>query len=485
MLVTVRISLGTYMYFQRFTFILLLYFVALIPSIASSYSDYLPKENHYDSSISTPESLHGSNSAYRPSDHYDILIKNGRVIDGSGKVGFISDIGIKNGRIKQIGKLNTASADQVINAKNMVVSPGFIDLHSHADHNLLRNPDMENGIRQGITTVLAGNCGGSPLPIASYMMSAQEKGISFNLALLVGHNTIRKKVMGRGSRVPTTSEQAQMEALLEEAMIDGAFGMSTGLKYIPGAYSSTEEIVLLAKIAAKYDGFYATHMREEGQDIVKSVEESLSIGREANLPVHISHHKIIGSTMWGTSQKTLNMLDEARAAGIDVSADQYPYTASSTTLSILFPAWSLAGGQTEIVKRLSNPEIRAKVKLGIIHNIRFDRAGGDPARVTIATMPSNPSLVGKNLAEVTAIKGREITIENAAETLMDLQMAGGGDGIFHAMDEKDVIRIMKDPYVSIASDGSAVDFGKSVPHPRNYGTFVRVLGKYVREDKKL
>ncbi|MCJ8272940.1 MAG: amidohydrolase family protein, partial [Psychrosphaera sp.] len=361
-----------------------------------------------------------------PPAHYDILIKNGRVVDGTGKAGFIADIAVKNGKIIQIGKLNTASADQIINAKGMVVSPGFIDLHSHADHNILRNPDMENGIRQGITTVLSGNCGGSPLPIADFMTSVQQKRISVNLALLVGHNTIRKKVMGRDSRTPSLAEQAQMEALLEQAMKDGAFGLSTGLKYIPGAYSSTQEIVALAKIAAKYDGFYATHMREEGLDIVKSVAESLSIGRKAHLPVHISHHKIIGPTMWGSSLKTLNMLNEARAEGLDVSADQYPYTASSTTLSILFPAWSLAGGQTEILKRLADSKIRARVKAGIIDNIRFDRAGGDPARVTISSVPSDPTLAGKNLAEVTVLKGQGLSMVMALAFSPDGKLVASG-----------------------------------------------------------
>lgn len=416
---------------------------------------------------------------------YDIIIKNGLVVDGTGKAGFLADVAIRDGEILRVGSLSGAVATKVINAEGMVVAPGFIDLHSHADRNIRKNPDIENKIRQGITTILGGNCGGSPLPLGQYMASVKEQGISLNMALLVGHNTIRKSVMGKVNRTPTMAEQAEMEVLMEQAMKDGAFGLSTGLKYIPGAYAKTEEVIALAKIASKYDGFYATHMREEGEEIMGSIEETLEIGRQADLPVHISHHKIVGLTMWGTSKKTLALLDAARKGGLDITLDQYPYTASSTTLSILFPAWALAGGQDEIIKRLDNPETREKIKKGIIHNIRYDRAGGDPARVFISSFPPEPSLNGKNLAEVTAMKGREITIENAAETLMDLQYAGGGRGIFHAMDDEDVVRIMKNPYVSIATDGSAVEYGKSVPHPRSYGTFPRVLRKYVKEDKIL
>lgn len=416
---------------------------------------------------------------------YDILIKNGLIVDGSGKSGFRADVAIREGKILRIGTLKNVAAGKIIDANGMVVAPGFIDLHSHADRNILRNPHVENNIRQGITTVLAGNCGGSPLPLGSFMTSVSDKGISLNMALLVGHNTIRKSVMGKDNRTPTAAEQAEMEALMEQAMKDGAFGLSTGLKYIPGAYAKTDEVIALAKVASGLDGFYATHMREEGKLVIKSIEETLQIGAQAHIPVHISHHKVVGKTMWGTSVETLSTIDKARKEGIDVTLDQYPYTASSTTLSILFPAWSLAGGQEEIMKRLDNPKIREKIKQGIVDNIRYDRGSGDPARVFISAFAPEPSLAGKNLAEVTALKGRKITIENAAETLMDLQYAGGGRGVFHAMDEKDVTRIMKDPYVSIATDGSAVDYGESVPHPRNYGTFPRVLRKYVREDKIL
>jgi len=414
---------------------------------------------------------------------YDILIKNGFVVDGTGKNGFLADIAIKDGKIHQIGTFAKTTSKKTIDASGMVVAPGFIDLHSHADRNIMKHPDVENNIRQGITTVLAGNCGSSPLPLAKYMDSLMAKGISLNMALLAGHNTIRKAVMGKENRSPTKTEQAHMEKLMEQAMTDGAFGLSTGLKYVPGAYAKTDEVVALAKVASAHKGFYATHMREEGKQILASIDETLAIGREARIPVHISHHKVVGKTMWGTSRKTLSTINNARNAGLDVTLDQYPYTASSTTLSILFPAWALAGGQKEIKKRLDDPQTREKVKQGIIDNIHFDRGAGDPARVYISAYKPDPALAGKNLAEVTALKGRKVTVENAAETLMDLLYVGEGRGVFHAMDEEDVVRIMKNLHVSVATDGSAVEYGKAVPHPRNYGTFPRVLRKYVKEDK--
>ena len=416
----------------------------------------------------------------------DLLIVNGSIVDGTGAPSYRGDIAVSDGRIIEIGDLDGQSAKEVIDADGLVVAPGFIDLHSHGEKEIRDMPDAINYIHQGITTMLGGNCGGSPLPLGPFIKEVEDIGIAINLALLAGHNTLRRKVMGSVNREPTPDELAEMEAILNQAMLDGAFGMSTGLKYIPGAYSKTDEVVALAKIVSAHGGIYASHMREEGLGLIAAVEETIAIGREAGLPVHISHHKVVGKTMWGSSETTLAMIDEARSNGLDVTADQYPYSASSTGLRVLFPAWSLEGGNKQIAQRLEDPETRAKIKAGIIENIHYDRGGGDPARIFVATYPADKSLEGKNIAEIVKMRGLEPTVESAAEVLMDLQSTRpGGKGIFHAMSEEDVERIMRHPHVSVATDAHVIKFGEAMPHPRNYGTYPRVLGRYVRENNIL
>ena len=287
--------------------------------------------------------------------------------------------------------------------------------------------------------------------------------------------------MGSENRLATKNELEKMQLLIESAMDDGAFGMSTGLKYIPGAYSNTEEVVALASIVSQHGGIYSTHMREEGIGLLKSTEEAINIGRESKLPVNISHHKAVGKSMWGSSINTLNMIDKAREDGIDVTADQYPYTATSTGLTVVFPAWSLAGGTSKLNERLDNPEQRQKIKNQIVWNIVYDRGGGDPASIVVANYPPNTTYNGMNLAEITKSKGQRPTVENAAEVLMDLVYIGKGQGIYHCLNENDVERIMSHPQVMHASDGSTIEFGKAQPHPRSYGTYPRILGRYVRE----
>ena len=413
---------------------------------------------------------------------FDLLIVNGSIVDGTGAPSYRGDIAVKDGRIIEIGDLKGRSAKEVIDADGLVVAPGFIDLHSHGEREIRDMPGADNYIHQGITTMLGGNCGGSPLPLGPFIKEVEDIGIAINLGLLAGHNTLRKEVMGSVNRAPTPAELTEMQTLLKQAMLDGAFGMSTGLKYIPGAYSKTDELVALAKIVSAHGGFYASHMREEGLGLIDAVEETIAIGREAGLPVHISHHKVVGKTMWGSSETTLAMIDEARRNGIDVTADQYPYTASSTGLRVIFPTWSLEGGNKQIAQRLENPVTRAKIKAGIIENIYYDRGGGDPSRIVVATYPADKSLEGKNIAEIVKMRGMEPTVESAAEVLMDLQSTRpGGKGIFHAMSEEDVERIMRHPHVSVASDAHVIKFGEAMPHPRNYGTYPRVLGRYVRE----
>ena len=417
--------------------------------------------------------------------NYDIIIKNGLVIDGTGSPIKNTSIYINNGKIVHIGeKLNNASGKQIIDANGKIVAPGFIDMHTHSERKSLDFPLVENYLQQGVTTMVGGNCGGSPYPIKDFIVKTRAKGIGPNLALLVGHNTIRKEIMGSENRLASPNELKMMEGLIQEAMDDGAFGMSTGLKYIPGAYSNTEEVIALAEVVSKNNGFYATHMREEGvSGLLESVEEAINIGRKAKLPVQISHHKAVGKPMWGSSKNTLKMVDNARNEGVDVTLDQYPYTATSTSLTIIFPAWSLAGGHSMLKQRLDEEASRKKIKQGIVWNIVNDRGGGDPASIVISDYPPNSDLNGQNLAQVTISKGFKPTPANAAEVLMDLVYKSNGRGIYHCLNEKDVEQIMAHPHVMHASDGGTIDFGKANPHPRNYGTFPRILGRYVRERK--
>jgi len=413
---------------------------------------------------------------------YDLLILDGMIVDGSGAPAYAGDIAIVANEIVKIGELNGAGAARVINAAGLTVSPGFIDLHNHADRNIRDHPGIENYLYQGVTTLLAGNCGNSPVHLDEYYRSVDETGIALNLGLLIGHNAVREEIMGNDNRAPTAQEQAQMEGLVKAAMDAGAFGLSTGLIYLPGTYSETDEVVALARVAAKEGGIYTSHMRNEFDLIIDAIEEAIDIGRRADLPVHISHFKVADNTMWGDSTITLGLVEAARAEGLDVTIDQYPYTAGSTGLANVLPKWARAGTRDEYQARLDNPESRARIKADTIDILNGARAAGDLSRITVASFSSHPEYVGKTMAEVTLMNGYEPSVENGAEVAMDILYEGGGSAIYHMMVEEDVQRIMQAPFTSIASDGSAVAYGENVPHLRNYGTFPRVLRKYVRED---
>ena len=412
---------------------------------------------------------------------FDIIINNGKIANGSGNELFIANLYIRDGKIIEIGNISHAIGDKVLDAQELIIAPGFIDMHTHAERRSLEFPTVENYLQQGVTTMVGGNCGGSPFPIIDFIEKTEKKGIGPNLALLIGHNTIRKEVMGTENRLANTEELDEMQNLIQNAMNEGVFGMSTGLKYIPGAYSNTEEVIALASIVSKNSGIYSTHMREEGIGLLESVNEAIDIGRKANLPVQISHHKAVGKTMWGNSKKTLELIDNANEEGIQVTADQYPYTATSTGLTVVFPAWSLSGGSEKLKERLNNPKLRQKIKDKIIWNILYDRGGGDPASIVVASYPKNEEYNGLNLAQITKRKGQLPSPDNAADVLMDLVYEGKGKGIYHCLNEEDVQRIMSHPKIMHASDGSTIEFGKAQPHPRSYGTYPRVLGKYVRE----
>jgi dihydroorotase/N-acyl-D-amino-acid deacylase len=272
-----------------------------------------------------------------------------------------------------------------------------------------------------------------------------------------------------------------MKQMVEMAMEQGALGLSTGLFYVPGTFTPTEEVIELSKVAARYNGTYISHMRDEVSGLLDSVRETIRIGQEAGLPVQMTHHKVVGKDMWGTSVDSLRLVDEARARGIDITIDQYPYTASQTGITALVPQWAQEGGNGRMVERMQDPSTQGRIKAEIVDKILHDRGGGDPKNVFISSCSWDPSLEGKNLAEIARDNGMEPTPENAAEIVMDLIRRGGARAVFHAMSEEDVERIMQHPATAIGSDGPLSVFGAGAPHPRQYGTFARVLAYYVRE----
>ncbi len=427
-------------------------------------------------------SSRGPDSASVVAEAYDLLITGGTVIDGTGSPGVRADVGVRGDRIVRVSTtaLPTADAARVIDATGLVVSPGFIDLHAHLDP-LLRLPEAESAVRQGLTTSLGGPDGGSPFPLAPYLDSAGKLGVGMNVAFLAGHNTIRSEVMGRANRAPTAAELARMQAMVAQAMGEGAWGLSTGLKYIPGAYSRTPEVVALARVAADSGGIYTSHLREEGLGLIEGVGEAIRIGRESGIPIVLTHHKVVGKPMWGASVRTLAMVDSARADGVDVMMDQYPYTATYTGISILVPAWAMAGGNDEFRKRVNDPALRDSILREIVFNLENDRGGGDLSRVQLARVAWQPDLEGRTLRDWAVERGLPPTLETGAQLVVDAMLKGGASAIYHVLEEDDVERIMRHPQTMIASDGRLTAPGEGHPHPRWYGTFPRVLARYVRE----
>ena len=415
---------------------------------------------------------------------YDILILNGQIFDGSGSSPITMDVAINGSLIVKIGNLSSFKANKIIDANGLAVAPGFIDMHAHIDP-ILELSECESHIRQGVTTALGGPDGSSPWPLAKYMDTLNQIGIGINVAYLIGHNTVRKNIMRLDNRIPTENELSKIKEQIAQGMKEGAFGMSTGLKYLPGAFSKVEEVIALSKIVSEYGGIYTSHLREEGLGLLYAVEEAITISRDADISVVLTHHKVIGKPMWGKSERTLQMVDSARVSGLDILIDQYPYNASYTSISILIPSWARAGGNEAFKERISNPKLRDSIKSEIIFNIVNDRGGNDLTRVQFAKVKWMPELEGKTLKYWCEKKGLELTIENGADLVIEAQLNGGASCVFHAMDEKDVERIMQHPQTMIASDGRLVKPGMGHPHPRWYGTFPRVLGHYVREKKTI
>ncbi|HSC54762.1 MAG TPA: D-aminoacylase [Phnomibacter sp.] len=412
----------------------------------------------------------------------DIIIRNGRILDGTGNSWYYADIAVKDGKIISIGKLQNMVAATSIDAKGLYIAPGFIDVHTHIEGNEKIAPDASSFIYDGVTSVVTGNCGGSAADIGKYLQFIDSLQLSINVATLYGHNTVRNLVMGTANRLPTAAEQQQMETLVAQAMQAGAVGLSTGLIYIPGTYSKTPEVAGLAKIAAQYNGLYATHMRDEGDHVTDAIEEALTIARAANIPLEISHFKLSGQNNWNRSKETLAMVKHAREEGIEVTIDQYPYTASSTTLAQLFPDEVLADGADSIRARIRNPATRAYIKKHMLERLH-KRMLSHFTYCQIASYSADSTWNGKNIEEVNLMLGRKHTAAEEAETIIDMIYNGGASMVFHGMSEDDVKNIMQYPFNMFASDASIRVYMSGVPHPRGYGTNARVLGKYVREEK--
>ncbi|MBO9199849.1 MULTISPECIES: N-acyl-D-amino-acid deacylase family protein [Niastella] len=412
----------------------------------------------------------------------DVLIKNGRIIDGAGNSWFYGDVAVKDGKILAIGKLADYAAPQIIDAHKMIVAPGFIDVHGHVEGAIFQWPTADNYIYDGVTTVITGNCGGSSSSLKNFFHRLDSLHPSINIASLVGHNTVREQVMHRDNRLPTPAEQQQMESLVEEAMKDGAVGISTGLIYIPGTFANTEEVVGLAKMASRYNGIYASHIRNEESKAIEAITEAIDIGKAANIPVEISHFKIGGKANWGTSNITLGLVQQARQEGWDVTIDQYPYTASSTNLGVRMPDWAFAGGNDSLKMRLHDPAIRSQIKKEMLQQLQKYKFK-NYSYCVVASYATDSSFNGKSITDINKLLGRKSKATEEAETIMDMVEKGGAQMVYHSMNEDDVKYIMKYPFCMSGADAGVPVPGKGMPHPRGYGTNARVLGKYVREEK--
>jgi N-acyl-D-amino-acid deacylase len=409
---------------------------------------------------------------------YDLLVAGGTVIDGTGRPGILTDVAIKDGRIAAIGRIPRAQAKEVIDASGLTVTPGFIDVHTHAD-NLVERPAASNFVRMGVTTIVAGNCGSSAFDIGSELAALRDDPGAVNFATLVGHNTIRSAVMGSENRAPRVAEMKRMRSLVWKAMADGAVGFSTGLQYVPGTYAKMPEIIDLARVAANAGGIYASHMRNEGTELEQAIADTIRVGEMTGGRVEISHLKVDSPNRWGASAKALAMIDAARARGVDVRADQYAYTAASSGLGIRFPSWALEGGQAKVAERLNAPQTWEKIKLEMA-GLLADRGLRDLSFAVVALYRPDASFNGLSMQQIAQrVKGTD-SADAQLETAREMMLHGGAQMVYHFMSDEDVDRIMRHPQVAVASDSGVLAFGDGVPHPRGYGDNARVLGTYVR-----
>jgi N-acyl-D-amino-acid deacylase len=412
------------------------------------------------------------------SSNYDIVIKNGTIYDGSDNPPITADIGIKNGQIKTIGKINN-SGKITINAENLIVAPGFIDVHTHCDRSIL-NSDLSNAknyLTQGVTTVVTGNCGGGTYQVGEFFRKLDSLGIGVNVIHLIGHGTVRQAVMGQEAREPTTEELDQMKQLVSDGMKEGAAGISSGLFYSPGSFAKIYEIIELAKVVKQTDGIYASHVRDESNyniGVKESIKEALVVGEKTGITVEISHIKALGEPVWGKASEICEVIENAQRRGVSVYADQYPYTASSTGLSAaVISRWVQADG--EMRERLADSKLLSQIKKEIEANIT--RRGG-PESIVLVSYSANEKFAGKNLLEISRILNKPIE-----ETAIQLVLNGSPSIISYNMTDEDVESFMKKSYIMTGSDGSVKIPNERFSHPRSYGTFPRKIRKYVLEKK--
>jgi len=416
-------------------------------------------------------------------ENYDLLIRHGLVVDGSGNPGFHADIAVNVGRIVAIGKV-AGTAKEEIDATGLVVAPGFIDVHTHAD-DVADFPLAENFVRMGVTSIVVGNCGSSDTDIAKLFQKIETNHVSLNVASLIGHNSVRSQAMGGSfDRVPTAEELAKMKIIVRQAMQDGAVGLSTGLIYRPGTFSNPDEVVAVAKELAPYDGIYTSHMRHEDYRIDSALAELFRVAREAKVRAEVSHIKLGGERAWGQAARVLKKIEAARAEGLDITQDQYAYTASSTSMSQLIPDWAFDGGKARFKAAYADAELHAKLVLEMRETIR-ERGATNYAYAVIARYAHDTSFDGLSIvAAAKKLRGSD-TLDDQIETILEIEKNGGASGVFHGMNEDDLKIFMQHPNTMFACDSGIREFGKGVPHPRGYGNNARILGEYVREQKVL
>ena len=439
--------------------------------------------------------------------HFDIVIKGGYIIDGTGAPLFKSDIGIVDDTIRKIGDLSGYKAEVVIDAEGLYVTPGFIDVHNHSDLSIFSVPTADNYVMQGVTTIVVGNCGSSPAPLTernrefikelmwssgienydikwdsftTYLQELDKLKKSINVAALVGHGTIRSAILGFDEIKPSEKKLKEMCELLSESLRAGAFGMSLGLIYVPSMFADRDELISLSKIVSKYDGILAVHMRDEGANLLDSIFEVIDIAKEAKVRLEISHLKAVGKPNWGKALLALKIIEDYSYRGLDVSADTYPYEASSTFLSAILPKWVREGGSKELVKRLRRDDVISKLReelmrVGIMGSRRLDWSD-----IMISSSPRHRDIEGLRVNEIALKWGME-PFDAVIKLLLEDE--GSTEMIAFGMNEHEVSKVISHPLVAVGSDGLIRKFGEGRPHPRNYGTFPRVIAKYVRELK--
>ena len=440
-----------------------------------------------------------------PAGDWDLLVAGGLVIDGTGRAAFEADVAVRDGRVVAVRPGLGRRARRVIEARGLVVAPGFIDIHSHSDYALVVDGRGASKVLQGVTTEVIGNCGFSAAPagqarldmlhgadtlrddwpsVGAYAARLRETGIAPNVALLVGHSTLRSRVMGLARRAPTPAEWDRMVGLLDDALADGVFGLSTGLIYAPGCYAAPDELTGLASVVGRRGGFYATHLRDEADGVVAAVGEALALGERAEVAVQLSHHKAKGRANWGKVERTLERVDAARDRGLDVTLDAYPYTATSTLLRAVLPAWAHEDGDGALARRLARDADRRRLVdalTGSVHGLDVD-GHGPWDRIVVSLCRGRPAAEGRSIRDL-AYAART----SPAEVVLDLLHDGGLDTgmVVFCLSETDVETVLRHPLTMVGSDGEALPFDRPAaigrPHPRSFGTFPRMLGEYVRE----